>query len=257
MPWKTHRPLGNRAEIKRRESELWAPNVAPLNEMVRRIRRETGDETVPWLDPSGAGVDAKVLLLLRDPSNAADPITKQGTGFISPDNPDRTADNITWLRGQAGLLPSELVHWTAVPWRIADGVSVRDQIRQATPFLKEFVRYLQGLRAVVCMGHDARKAWELAFPNLPPQKGWNRSSRAAQADLVVVWCPHPSWHNMTGGNKRILWTGLRRKIACSARYEPCERPWVERGKAVSPLTTVCAQRDGNVARSSLRSTLDV
>jgi hypothetical protein len=83
---------------------------------------------VPYVDPDGGGVDAKVLFLLRDPSDVA----ASKTGLISPDNPDPTADNFTWLRDQVGIDPRACVAWNVVPWFIGN----RDQKRQVV-----FIRF--------------------------------------------------------------------------------------------------------------------
>lgn len=73
--WKTPRPLENRLEVDRRKhpNQLYALHVAQLNIFVERIRdSKYGDMSVPWFDPAGAGVNARVLMLLQDPSKIAE-----------------------------------------------------------------------------------------------------------------------------------------------------------------------------------------
>ena len=92
--WKTPRPLGCPSKLKDRAKpeNIYAPRVDPLNQLVDRIRvSKHGDDTVPYFDPAGAGINARVLILLQDPSKVAAEETK----LISPDNPDKTADNTT------------------------------------------------------------------------------------------------------------------------------------------------------------------
>ena len=110
--WRTPRRLADQAEVRRRlgPEQLFAPHVARLNRIVEELRQLPGDgTTVSWFDPGGAGIHGRLLVLARDPSRVA----HNGTGLISPDNPDHTADNMSWLRDEAGLEPGELTHYVA------------------------------------------------------------------------------------------------------------------------------------------------
>jgi hypothetical protein len=73
-----------------------APHIAPLTDFVRRLRAERGG-AVPWFDPTEAGADARILLLFENPGRRAD--AAQGSGFISADNDDKSAEK------HVGLLP--------------------------------------------------------------------------------------------------------------------------------------------------------
>src|SRR3954452_19365581 len=93
-------PRSNRdpAKVARKLSLLQARHVAPLTAFVERLRVEHGgSESVPWFDPTEAGVHARILALLEAPgpkaTGAAGPRPKvKGSGFISADNDDPTAD---------------------------------------------------------------------------------------------------------------------------------------------------------------------
>lgn len=73
--------------------------VGPRNRWVDQVRVST-KESVPYFDPRAATQGADVLVLLQDPSSEA----QLGSGFISRDNNDPTAHNIT-LAAEAGGLP--------------------------------------------------------------------------------------------------------------------------------------------------------
>jgi uracil-DNA glycosylase len=197
--WRTPRPLGNPLNVSDRKKlkNLYANHVAPLNQLVDRIRTsDHGDDTVPYFDPAGAGINALVLILQQDPSRVA----AEETGFISPDNPDETADNTTWLRNEAGLKSEELVHWNIIPWYVGKK-DIKKEIDKAKPFLIETVSLLQELKVVVCMGNNARNGWDKAMPYNPSVPGWKSEAISSLSGLLVLSCPHPSWRNIRGANK--------------------------------------------------------
>ena len=194
--WITVRPLENPLEVNRRKnpSQLYASNVLSLNKLVEEIRKsKNGDKSVPWFDPKGAGINAKVLMLLQDPSN----IAKDGTGFISPDNPDKTADYTTYFRNKAKILPKELIHWNIVPWSI-NGRKAATEIEKAKPFLIKLLTLLTKLEVVICMGLIARDGWNKAFPNNPCLAGWLQPAYSNNHSIIALTCPHPSPQSIKG-----------------------------------------------------------
>lgn len=174
--------------VRRRVALIDAPHVAPLNALVRRIRREHGDDaTVPWFDPRGAGIHAKALLLLQDPSEVA----AKGSGFISPDNNDRTAANTTRFCVEAGLASDVRLHWNVYPWWVNTSGQDPDRPREsfaqaarlAAPFLNQLIRLVPSLQVVVLLGGEARRSWfdQAASQGLHLPDG-----------VQVLSCPHPS-----------------------------------------------------------------
>lgn len=130
---------------------------------------------MPWFDPHEAGVEARILLLLEAPGRRA-----VGSGFVSPDNDDQTAQNMWTLLREAGIdRRREVVTWNIVPWYIGDGQRIRPATRadldQARPALRELLSLLPDLRVVVLLGRKAAR-------------GWTR----AGLDLDSVEAPHPS-----------------------------------------------------------------
>jgi hypothetical protein len=197
--WKTPRALADPDEVAARRSpaRLAQVHVAPLNKIVYELRHSSiGGETVPYVDPDGGGIDARGLMLLRDPSDTA----WRTTRLIAPDNPDKTADNFTWLRDSVGIDPSRLVHWNIVPWWIGER-DAEKEIDAARPYLLRFVSELKALKIVVCFGDDARDGWDLAFPLNPARPGWQEPQHNPDGAPLVVFCPHTSWRNIDGSNK--------------------------------------------------------
>jgi len=59
---------------------------------VERLRASAPDRDVPHFDPTQASTDARVVLLLEAPGRRGATV-RRGSGFISPDNDDATAEN--------------------------------------------------------------------------------------------------------------------------------------------------------------------
>lgn len=205
--WKTPRALADPAEVAARRSpaRLARLHVAPLNKIVYELRRSSiGGKTVPYVDPDGGGINARGLMLLRDPSDTA----WRTTRLIAPDNPDKTADNFTWLRDSVGIDAGRLVHWNIVPWWIGER-DVDTEIDAARPYLLRFVAELSELKIVVCFGDDAQRGWDRAFPRNRAQPGWRAFEHPAGDEQLVLFCPHTSWFNIDGANRtRSIRDGL-------------------------------------------------
>lgn len=167
-----------------RRKRIWEPHVAPLNMLVEQIRAERSDGSVPWFDPAGGGVNARALLLLEapGPGATAEAGRRQGSGFVSLENDDQTAQNMWELREQAGLSPGDVVHWNIVPWYVGNRGGIRaakrDDIAEAEPYLRRLLGLLPKLKVVVLMGKKAQIGWKCA--------------RVEADEFIVLSCPHPS-----------------------------------------------------------------
>ncbi|MEV1067056.1 uracil-DNA glycosylase [Streptomyces sp. NPDC050263] len=144
------------------------PATLPLNEWVEKLRERLGDgEAVPWFDPASGGVEARSLFLLEAPGQksmgAEAGLRRTGSGIISVDNDDPTAQNCWTLRSEAGLPYRESLHWNIVPWYLgsADRIAAPGQteIQRAAPYLHEVISLLPALEVVVPMGRKAQAGW--------------------------------------------------------------------------------------------------
>jgi uracil-DNA glycosylase len=175
-------PRANRdpRELERKVALLHEPHVAPLTAFVERLRALRGGEAVPWFDPTEAGVEARILFLLEAPGGRA--ALADGSGFISPDNDDRTAKTMWTLLREVGLdTRREVVTWNVVPWYVGDdnrirGVTVGD-LDEARPALRELLSLLPNLRVVLLLGAKAARGWERA---------------QIEGDYAILRAPHPS-----------------------------------------------------------------
>ena len=126
-----------------------------------KISRRTGNPT-PWFDPDGGGIHARVLFLLEAPGTRAS--VQKGSGFISADNNDGTAENFFRIRDEVGLPRDKLVAWNVVPWYLPNGTragnATSQDIQEARSWLEKLMGLLgPGLRLVVPMGDPALKGW--------------------------------------------------------------------------------------------------
>lgn len=159
----------------------WADNLA-----------ERLDVTVPLFDPAEAGTRTQVLVLLEAPG----PMTSQsgkrpGSGFISVDNDDVTAENSWVLRNEAALSESVALQWNIVPWYLGPA-SVKpnvSEVAQGALALRELLELLPELRVVVNCGLFA-------------QRGWSRFVAPFREDVTVIDSWHPSPLSMNQAGKR-------------------------------------------------------
>jgi uracil-DNA glycosylase len=206
LPPTTPRGNRDRAVVEDKLARRFEPHVKALNELVEEINQETG-KRAPWFDPDGGGVHAKVLFLLETPGTHAD--GDKGSGFISADNNDGTAETFFRIRDQAGLPRNQLVAWNIVPWYLPDGNraghATRQDIAEAQPWLVKLMGLLgQDLRLVVPMGVPARDGWMRLLatnPSIPL--------------LPTLALPHPSPMNLhiQPESRDVIRAGLERVAA--------------------------------------------
>ncbi|WP_293914797.1 uracil-DNA glycosylase [Deinococcus sp.] len=172
------RTLGQDAVRLARLARLQEPHIAPLTAYVDRIRKTTDPHEpywAPYFDPDSGGLAAQVLLLMESPG----PQVSQ-TGFVSLDNPDGTAENLSMLLRLAGLSRSKILMWNSFPWQLSAERVVMptdENLEEAAQYTLELLSLLPALKAVVLVGSRAARGWQ--HVRNPPA-------------LTVLNCPHPS-----------------------------------------------------------------
>jgi hypothetical protein len=164
------------AHRERLRSQLWArrdeAHVAPLVAFADRLAAAqglpVGVGAVPYPDPDGAGVRARVLFLLNDPGAGALQ-NSGGTGMLSMINRDPTTTRQLKALHDSGLDRRMALHWNAIPWPVAESERNR-QVPEAVEALAKLLDVLSRhggeLRGVVTLGIYARKVWT-ALPARP------------------------------------------------------------------------------------------
>ena len=151
------RSLRDPNERDRRKSMLTLPHIAPLVEYTAELRKRDNVE-VPEFDPLDGGVDAQVLFLFEKPGPmTAAAGTRAGSGFISRNNDDPTAEATFNFMRQAGIPRKATVIWNVVPWWNGTRTIVADEIRDgAASFIALHAR-LSKLSVVVMVGNKAAR----------------------------------------------------------------------------------------------------
>jgi uracil-DNA glycosylase len=164
-------------EQRRRHELLKADHIAPLTEYVKQLRTSFGyGQEIPYFDPHDGGIKASLLFLLEAPGPKA-----VVSGFVSRDNPDPTARNMTQLLAESGVPRRETVSWNIVPWYVGSDGRIRpvnqQEINAGISSLKFLRPLLPNIRVVVLIGRKAQQA-RLAIEEL--------------FQTPVLDCPHPS-----------------------------------------------------------------
>jgi hypothetical protein len=152
-------------------ARLIEPHVAPLVEFADDIAREhglpAGVGAVPYPDPDGGGVRARVLFLLNDPGNGAR-IDAGGSGMLCMLNGDQTTRKQLDAVRASRLDRRTALHWNAIPWPVPRNQRDRN-VAPATSALLRLLGILPDLRGVIALGAYARRVWAAAGeldPNL-------------------------------------------------------------------------------------------
>jgi hypothetical protein len=171
-------------EVERKLAMLEERHIAPLTAFVRRLRDQLGEQTVPWFDPTEAGVEARILLLLQSPGPKV--IPPVGSGFVSPHNDDQTAENMWGIQSEVGInRRDELCTWNVVPWYVRRDKRLGNaEYSRARPMLRELLDLLPDLRVVVLLGGNAQAAWGRANlgSTVPVLPTWHTSPLALNRD---------------------------------------------------------------------------
>lgn len=164
--------------------------VQPLREWAADLAARR-DALVPWIDPAEAGADTRVLLVFEAPG----PMTnsgnqRPGSGFISVDNNDQTAENTWRARSEAGLDDGVLC-WNIVPWYLgpASRKPTSAEVSDGAEELLSLMTLLPLLDTIVLAGRYA-------------QAGWNRhlarTLRRPAVRVIETWHPSPLALNQPG-----------------------------------------------------------
>jgi hypothetical protein len=156
------RTLRSVEAIAERREMLAAPHIASLVRYVKELREKYPAWEFQDFDPFDGGVEADLLFLQEKPGPMTSPTgTKRGSGFISRNNDDPTAEAVFDFMIKAGIPRKRTVLWNVIPWW--DGsikVKAKD-VRDGIEELKVLLPLLPKLKAVVLVGRRAQRAHTL------------------------------------------------------------------------------------------------
>jgi hypothetical protein len=134
------------------------PHIAPVNALVDDLMASPGRAGVPYVAPIYGGVDARVLFIARDPG----PMTQRetgGSGFLSLENDDASAERFATLLEQSGIPVAETLPWNAYPWYINRQPRAAELEDGVEP-LRRLLGLLPKLQMVVLLGRSAQDGWK-------------------------------------------------------------------------------------------------
>ncbi|AJT43085.1 hypothetical protein UM93_11710 [Psychromicrobium lacuslunae] len=165
---------------------LHDPKIQPLRawaaDLSRRRFLSAGPTLVPHFDPAEAGVEARILILLEAPGPMTNSQNKRpGSGFISVDNNDKTAENCWNYRQEVGL-HTGVLHWNIVPWYLgpASRKPNSSELAEGASETLSLLDLLPDLRVVLACGRFAQRGWE------------RHISAQVRPNLTVIYTWHPS-----------------------------------------------------------------
>jgi hypothetical protein len=141
--------------------------------------RAMGRGEVPDFDPLDGGHTATVLFLFEKPG----PMTslrrgqeRKGSGFISRDNDDPTAEATFLFMRKAGLDRRLTTVWNMVPWWNGTRAIRAEELNAGMAALDELLNLMKNLQVVVLVGRRAARA----------------RSHLEGRGIPVLQSPHPS-----------------------------------------------------------------
>jgi uracil-DNA glycosylase len=147
--------------VQRRQAMLHLPHIAPLTAYAAGLHQGGTAEVreVPDFDPLDGGVGARLLFLFEKPGPmAAESSKRTGSGFVSRNNDDATAEATFKFMEQAGIPRKLTVIWNLVPWWNGTRKVSSKELRQGSTCVEELVKLLPSLSAVVMVGKSAARA---------------------------------------------------------------------------------------------------
>jgi hypothetical protein len=181
------RSLRDKREIARRTAMLHEPHVETLTAFVADLRAANAVGMIyPDFDPLDGGIDADILFLFEKPGPKTSP-EHGGSGFISRDNNDPTAE-ATFKFMRSGNLPRQrTLIWNAIPgWNGERRIGAQEW-REGVAALKGLISILPVLRTMVLVGRKAERARSLV-QDMP---------------IRLLFSPHPS--PVVRGSRRSQW----------------------------------------------------
>jgi hypothetical protein len=131
-------------------ADQWArryeSDVAPINRLVDELGTHTDAGAPPYVAPMYRGVDAPAVAILRDPGPKAG--GARGSGFLSVENDDQTAERQCAFLAEAGIDPADVVPWNVYPWYI-NATPTRTQLVAGVEPLRRLIELMPDLRVVL------------------------------------------------------------------------------------------------------------
>lgn len=159
MPGERPRVMANEAVREERRKMLGLPHMTPLSEYTRSLRMG-GDFEVPDFDPMDGGIAARLLFLFEKPGpmTSSSKTGRIGSGFISRDNDDPTAEATFNFMLAAKIPRKETLLWNVVPgWNGTRKVTAAE-VNEGVNEVGRLLELLPQVRTIVLVGRKAARA---------------------------------------------------------------------------------------------------
>jgi hypothetical protein len=174
-----------------RRAMLSLPHIAPLRDFAIALRDKLAVE-VPDFDPADGGTGASLLFLLEKPGpmTSADRAGRVGSGFISLDNDDPTAEAAFGFMKQAGIPRHKVVMWNVIPGWNGIRTVTSAELKAGVSEVVGLLALLPNITGIVLVGRKAQRAKHLL----------------AERGIAVFHSPHPS--PIVGASRRDEWAEI-------------------------------------------------
>jgi hypothetical protein len=195
----TPRALRDPKVIAARRAMLHDPHVRPLTAYVAQLRDRNPTWEFPDFDPLDGGVEADLLFLLEKPGPMTSPQHKRtGSGFISRDNNDPTAEATFNFMKTAGIDRKRTLLWNTIPgWNGYRSIR-KGETGAGIEELLNLLRLLPRVTTVVLVGNKALRAEPIV----------------RMLNLKVIKSAHPG--PLVKGPNRTLWESIPKQWALAA-----------------------------------------
>lgn len=148
--------------IAQRKQMLGENHIAPLARYVYGLRAKHPDWEFQDFDPLDGGTGADMLFLLEKPGPMTSPTGKRkGSGFISRNNDDPTAEALFNFMVQAEIPRKRTVLWNVIPGWNETIKTTSKEVRRGIDELKNLLPLLPKVQTVVLVGGKAQMALPL------------------------------------------------------------------------------------------------
>jgi hypothetical protein len=178
---------------ERRRAMLGEPHMINLTCFAERLRQPGWE--VPDFDPLDGGVEARVLFLFEKPgpmTAKAGSRKRSGSGFISRNSDDPTAEATFNFMHQAEIPRQRTVLWNVIPWWNGTRAMTRSELKDGVSRVIELIHLLRSPRAVVLVGRKAAEATSLLEATGLPLFKSSHPSPLVRARWPERWAAIPS-----------------------------------------------------------------
>jgi len=152
--------MGDPDYRRSQEAALAEERMLPFVEFTSRLRAEHPElPGLPDIAPHYDPLSARVLSLSSNPGPRAG--GEKGSGFLSVENDDASAERLLQVYSSAGLASDHVVPWNAFPWyvhdRMPDGLP-QHYIEEGVHALHRLLELCPNVVSIVAHGGDAHRS---------------------------------------------------------------------------------------------------